>query len=42
MNATLVLVENTSSDFYGFRLRYSLYLKNLGYEVYAIIPDDEL
>jgi glycosyltransferase involved in cell wall biosynthesis len=36
----IALVENLGSDFYNARLRYALYLQSLGYEVYAIVPDD--
>jgi len=36
----IALVENGGSDFYSARLRYALYLQSLGYEVYAIVPDD--
>ena len=36
----IALVENSGFDFYSSRLRYALYLQNLGYEVSAIVPDD--
>lgn len=36
----IALVENFGMDFYNARLRYVLHLQNLGYEVYAIVPDD--
>lgn len=36
----IALIENLGSDFYNARLRYALYLQNLGFEIYAIIPDD--
>lgn len=36
----IALIENLGSDFYNARLRYALYLQDLGYEVYAIVPDD--
>ena len=36
----IALIENLGVDFFNARLRYALYLQNLGYEVYAIVPDD--
>jgi glycosyltransferase involved in cell wall biosynthesis len=36
----IALIENLGRDFYYARLRYALYLQSLGYEVYAIVPDD--
>ena len=36
----IALIENLGIDFYNARLRYALHLQNLGYEVYAIVPDD--
>ena len=36
----IALIENLGIDFYNARLRYALHLQGLGYEVYAIIPDD--
>ncbi len=39
-NKKIALIENLGIDFYNARLRYALYLQNLGYEVYAIVPDD--
>ena len=34
------LVENFGLDFLNFRLPYAYYLKSLGYEVMAILPED--
>ena len=39
-NKKIALIENSGIDFYNSRIRYALYLKNFGYEVYAIVPDD--
>lgn len=39
-NKKIALIENLGIDFYNARLRYALHLQNLGYEVYAIVPDD--
>lgn len=39
-NKKIALIENLGIDFYNARLRYALYLQKLGYEVYAIVPDD--
>jgi glycosyltransferase involved in cell wall biosynthesis len=39
-NKKIALIENLGIDFYNARLRYALYLQSLGYEVYAIVPDD--
>ena len=39
-NKKIALIENSGIDFYNSRIRYALYLKNFGYEVYAILPDD--
>ena len=36
----IALLENLGSDFYNTRIRYALYLKSLGYNVYAVVPDD--
>lgn len=36
----IALIENLGVDFFNARLRYALFLQNLGYEVYAIVPDD--
>lgn len=36
----IALIENFGSDFYGARLRYALFLQNLGHEVIAIVPND--
>jgi glycosyltransferase involved in cell wall biosynthesis len=36
----IALIENLGIDFYNARLRYALHLQNLGYEVYAIVPND--
>jgi len=36
----IALIENLGIDFYNARLRYALHLQNLGYEVYAILPND--
>ena len=36
----IALLENLGSDFYKSRIRYALYLKSLGYSVYAVVPDD--
>lgn len=36
----IALVENFGQDFYTARLRYSLFLKEKGYDVVAIIPND--
>ncbi|MDA9356673.1 glycosyltransferase [Flavobacteriaceae bacterium] len=36
----IALIENSGSDFYNARLRYTLYLQSLGHKVYAIVPDD--
>ena len=40
MRKKIALIENSGIDFYNARLRYALHLQNLGYEVYAIVPDD--
>lgn len=37
----IALVENFSSDFYGARVRYALYLMEKGHDVVAIVPKDE-
>jgi glycosyltransferase involved in cell wall biosynthesis len=34
------LVENFGLDFLNFRLQYAYYLKSLGYDVMAILPED--
>ena len=39
-NKKIALIENLGIDFYNARLRYALHLNNLGYEVYAIVPND--
>lgn len=36
----IALIENLGVDFFNARLRYALHLQNLGYDVYAIVPDD--
>lgn len=36
----IALIENFGSDFYGARLRYALFLQNLGHVVIAIVPND--
>lgn len=36
----IALIENFGSDFYGARLRYALFLKQLGHQVIAIVPND--
>lgn len=36
----IALIENFGSDFYGARLRYALFLQNLGHDVIAIVPND--
>lgn len=36
----IALVENLGIDFYNARTRYALYLKGLGFDVYAIVPND--
>lgn len=36
----IALIENFGSDFYGARLRYALFLQQLGHEVIAIVPND--
>lgn len=36
----IALLENLGSDFYNARIRYALYLQSLGYNVYAVVPDD--
>ena len=36
----IALIENFGSDFYGARLRYALFLQNLGHQVIAIVPND--
>lgn len=36
----IALVENFSSDFYGARMRYALFLKEKGHDVVAIVPND--
>lgn len=36
----IALIENFGSDFYGARLRFALFLQNLGHEVIAIVPND--
>ena len=36
----IALIENLGVDFFHARLRYALHLQNLGFEVYAIVPDD--
>lgn len=36
----IALVENFGQDFVSTRLRYALFLKEKGYDVYAIIPND--
>jgi len=38
----IALIENFAEDFVNSRLRYALYLKQNGYDVYAIIPQSEL
>ncbi|WP_302882893.1 glycosyltransferase [Wenyingzhuangia gilva] len=40
MSMKIALVENFGADFVGARLRYAVFLKNKGFEVYAIIPKD--
>lgn len=37
----IALVENFGLDFYSSRLRYALFLKSKGYDVVAVVPDDE-
>lgn len=36
----ILLVENYGSDFFLSRISYAVFLQNLGYEVYAFIPND--
>lgn len=36
----IALIENLGVDFFNARLRYALHLQNLGFDVYAIVPDD--
>ena len=36
----IALIENLGIDFYNSRLRYALYLQSLGYDVFAILPND--
>lgn len=37
----IILIENFGSDFYKARLSYAKYLKSEGFEVSALVPDDE-
>lgn len=36
----VLLIENFGSDFYNARLTYAKYLIDAGFEVYALVPDD--
>ena len=38
----IALIENFAEDFLNSRLRYAIYLKELGYDVYAIVPESNL
>ena len=40
MKKNILLIENSGSDFYKSRLKYASFLKNEGYKVYILIPDD--
>jgi glycosyltransferase involved in cell wall biosynthesis len=40
MKQNILLIENSGSDFYKSRLKYASFLKNEGYKVYILIPDD--
>ena len=40
MKQSILLIENSGSDFYKSRLKYASFLKNEGYKVFILIPDD--
>jgi glycosyltransferase involved in cell wall biosynthesis len=38
-NQKVLLIENSAEDFIGARLSYAKYLQDVGYEVYALVPN---
>ena len=42
MSKKILLIENSARDFYKSRLEFSLYLKSCGWNVYVMIPGDNL
>lgn len=37
----IALIENCGSDFFNYRVPLARYLEGAGYEVYAVVPEDE-
>jgi glycosyltransferase involved in cell wall biosynthesis len=37
----ILLIENFGADFYSARIPFANFLKDIGYDVYALVPDDE-
>ena len=38
----VLLIENSATDFYGARVPLAKYLLNIGWQVYAMIPEDKI
>ena len=37
----IALIENCGSDFYNYRVLLAKFLEGAGYEVYAVVSEDE-